>query len=170
MQLWERSFPWLRVNTVKMPALHDETSKRSRMWLFPQHVLHHLSPSSFFFVLLLACIYRRTVLHTLSQPLTFLSGTLRETIVSAQETGWNKPDLLHTLRCGFMSLTDLNCIWQQSPFQKDCIWHCLGTRWHYFIKLSLTRGRKLAGRFLASFASLSCLTFKKYGPALMEYL
>lgn len=37
--------PLLNINTVKMPALHDETSKWWRMWFFSQNILLHLRSS-----------------------------------------------------------------------------------------------------------------------------
>lgn len=67
--------PSLKVNTVKMPALHDETSERSRMC----YVLRHLSPLVvffFFFSLYVFCPRRHSHMHTLSRPLTFVSVVL----------------------------------------------------------------------------------------------
>lgn len=36
-----------------------------------------------------------------------LYGSVGETIVSTEETGLDKPDVLRTLWCGFMSVTSL---------------------------------------------------------------
>lgn len=81
----------------------------------------------------LVTLYKSMQLGTrhLSHPLTFSSTVLSERDSGwrfTAEAGWGRPELLHTLKCGFMSRR-----WQENT------WHCCGTLWHKFVQLSPLR-------------------------------
>lgn len=132
--------PSLKVNTVKMPALHDETSERSRMC----YVLRHLSPLVVFFFFFLYTSFDHAGTHTCTRcPDLSLSSPW----FCRRDNSVYRGDRLRQAR-----LATCAEVWIYVSHREECTWHCSGTLWHQFVKavrVALNRSRKREGCFLA---------------------
>lgn len=163
MQLWARAFPSLKVNTVKMPAPHDETSERAikNVTPYPECLTPSLSHHCFFLFCSLVFTQAHTHTHTLclTRSLSFLWLCWRDNSIYRE-------DRLRQAR-----LATYTEAWIYVSHREECTWHCSGTLWHKRVKLSKSCWMGVGsgkGCFLASFASLRSLTF--VGPALLRCL
>ena len=167
-----------------MPALHDETSERSSMWLFtPKCLTPSLSHHRFLFFVFFPFPRQHLQAHTPhNHTHTYITCTLCLTLklsspwLCRRDNSLHRGDRLRQARLAtytevwiYVSHYSVNwTVCSNCSFSEYTEKHAIGTAWAHFwhlfwkafkVALSRSRSTRQAGCFLASFASLSCLTF-----------